>query len=205
MDKVNTRDKILLTAIDLFNEHGITNISTKTISEKANVNSGNLYYYFKKKQDILLAIFDMIVKDFNQLYLLNKEDNSQEVYLEAFLTMIVITQRKYTFFYRDMFLIFLEFPEFKEVYKTKLEERKIMIKVILDSFVKSKYLKTSIKKDYDELIDIIWFNLSSLSLKLSFKNIIVDESYKKKIKKNIYIILSAYLSSLGKEKLFSEF
>jgi len=202
---LNTRDKILITSIELFNEYGINNISTKTISEKANINSENLYYYFKKKQDILLAIFDMIVKDFNELYTLKEGNTPNEDYLEGILTMIVITQRKYVFFYRDMFIIFLEFPEFKEVYKTKLEERKILIKAILDSFVKSKYLKASIKKDYSDLIDIIWFNLSSLSLKLSFKSIIVDESYKKKIKKNIYILLSAYLSPLGKEKLFSEF
>lgn len=202
---MNTKEKILLTAIDLFNEYGINNISTKTISEKANINSGNLYYYFKKKEDILFAIFNMIVDDFNDLYEGNSNSVLGDEFLEYFLSLIVNTQRKYVFFYRDMFLIFLEFPEFKFIYKNKLKERKILIESILNIYVKKKYLKTSIRKDYKELIDIIWFTLSSISLKLSFKNIALDESYKKKIKKNIYILLSPYLTTVGKEKLFYEF
>lgn len=44
--------------MDLFYVHGYEGTSVAEILEKAQVNSGSLYYYFKSKDDLLLAVLD---------------------------------------------------------------------------------------------------------------------------------------------------
>ena len=52
-----TKEWILDTACRLFNEHGTAAISTKRIAKEMGISPGNLYYHFKNKEDIILALF----------------------------------------------------------------------------------------------------------------------------------------------------
>lgn len=45
--------KILRVAVELFEEKGYINTTTRDIAEKAGIGRGHLYYYFKKKEDIM--------------------------------------------------------------------------------------------------------------------------------------------------------
>ena len=51
------KNDIIKTAIKLFNENGYGNTSTRHIAETMEISVGNLYYYFKNKEDILIEIF----------------------------------------------------------------------------------------------------------------------------------------------------
>ncbi len=53
-----TKEWILDTACRLFNEHGTAAISTKRIAKEMEISPGNLYYHFKNKEEIILALFD---------------------------------------------------------------------------------------------------------------------------------------------------
>ena len=48
-----TKEDILITARELFNEYGYKNISMRDIAKKLNISVGNLTYYFKKKEDLI--------------------------------------------------------------------------------------------------------------------------------------------------------
>lgn len=52
----NTRQEILETAKQLFNEKGFNVVSTRDIAEVIGISKGNLTYYFKKKEDIIEAL-----------------------------------------------------------------------------------------------------------------------------------------------------
>ena len=54
-----TRDRILDACLRLFNELGPAAVTTAEIARTVGINEGNLYYYFKKKEDILVALFEM--------------------------------------------------------------------------------------------------------------------------------------------------
>lgn len=45
---INLRDKILETAIELFNKKGYAYVTLRDISDALNISPGNLTYYFKK-------------------------------------------------------------------------------------------------------------------------------------------------------------
>ena len=53
-----TKEDILITARELFNEYGYKNISMRDIAKKLNISVGNLTYYFKKKEDLIQRRID---------------------------------------------------------------------------------------------------------------------------------------------------
>lgn len=54
------RDDILTMSKRLFNERGVTSVSTNYIAERMGISPGNLYYYFRNRDDIVLALFDQL-------------------------------------------------------------------------------------------------------------------------------------------------
>ncbi len=65
--KVKTRDRILKTALALFNEEGEAQVSTVEIAGVLEISPGNLYYHFKGKEAIIEALFDEFEEEIRQV------------------------------------------------------------------------------------------------------------------------------------------
>jgi len=55
---MNTKEKILSKALELFNEKGYNNITTRHIAAELAISAGNLHYHFKHSEDIIKILFD---------------------------------------------------------------------------------------------------------------------------------------------------
>jgi len=55
-----TRTLILETALRLFNQENASDVSTNQIAAAAGISPGNLYYYFRNKEEIIRALFPAI-------------------------------------------------------------------------------------------------------------------------------------------------
>lgn len=57
----NTKSKILTTALSLFNELGLAKVTLRSIATEMGISQGNLCYHFKKREDILEALYHQLV------------------------------------------------------------------------------------------------------------------------------------------------
>lgn len=57
-----TRQKIIIAALQLFAEKGYTSCSVSQIAKEAGISKGLIYHYFSSKEDVLQGIFEMLVK-----------------------------------------------------------------------------------------------------------------------------------------------
>jgi AcrR family transcriptional regulator len=65
MEAGEAKTRILLTAERLFAEHGYSGVSLRTIMAEAEVNTAAIHYYFRHKEGLLRAIFEMRVSPMN--------------------------------------------------------------------------------------------------------------------------------------------
>lgn len=63
-----TREKILRAARLLFNTHGVAKVSQRAISDHIAISPGNLTYHFKKRDDIILALYFELVEVMNECF-----------------------------------------------------------------------------------------------------------------------------------------
>jgi AcrR family transcriptional regulator len=73
------REQIVDAAVAVIAARGLQNLSLSAIEEKVGMSRGQLTYYFKAKEDILLAVFDRLV----QLMCQHHEHPAQKACLEA--------------------------------------------------------------------------------------------------------------------------
>jgi AcrR family transcriptional regulator len=98
---VKTRDKILKVSRALFNEQGLPNVTVAQIAQKAKISEGNLWYHFRTKLDILLALFEELEKRMDE-NLSRKTDKGSGI--DQFVDYTVQSFKdiwEYRFFYRD--------------------------------------------------------------------------------------------------------
>lgn len=54
----STRERVLDVTLSLLNRHGTDQVTTRSIADAAGINEGNLYYHFRTKEALYLALFD---------------------------------------------------------------------------------------------------------------------------------------------------
>jgi len=97
-----TRTLILDTALRLFNEENASDVSTNQIAADAGISPGNLYYYFRNKEEIIRALFPAIRDGIAKPLAYPKDvPISAEQMAEDYVSAIEVLWR-YRFFFADL-------------------------------------------------------------------------------------------------------
>ena len=100
--KRRTRERIVETALKLFNDFGEPNVTTTVIADEMEISPGNLYYHFHSKDEIVNALFAEYEKEIESLLTApgNRPQGTEDIWL--FLHLLFETIWKFRFFYRDI-------------------------------------------------------------------------------------------------------
>jgi AcrR family transcriptional regulator len=99
---MKTRERILQTALRLFNESGTASVSTNHIAEALGISPGNLYYHFGNKEEIIRALFEQQFAHNDRLYALPSDRQPTLDDLQAMVRATFEMSWHYRFIYREL-------------------------------------------------------------------------------------------------------
>ncbi len=151
---MSTRDRLIAVSLTLFNERGPDRVTTAQIAEAAEVNEGNLYYYFKTKQALILAIFDRFEAAVERLLDQDHAANSDPAAYVAFLREWFEIVWTYRFLYRDFMSLLATAPELRRRIRTISERIRTPVQDLIGHMRAAGLMELS-----DEELEILLPNL----------------------------------------------
>ncbi len=159
----STKLKILSKARQLFNERGISNISLRDIAKELNISVGNLQYHFKKREDIIEALYFELVEKMNAHYLITGND-LLKIFFDKSMGMMVILF-EYRFFFLNFVTIVRNNEKIKTHYRRLSKQREKESLLIINLLVEGGFLRSELlKNEYQtlfkkiELVSNFWFS-----------------------------------------------
>jgi AcrR family transcriptional regulator len=155
---MTTRDRIIETAIALFNEKGTKAVTTNHIAAAMGISPGNLYYHFRNKEEIIRAIFAQMdavgMGDYEQI-IARLPAGSLAAMEEAFL-MIQRFNWRYRFFKRELTALILADPLLREghikVHRAMLQ----LIRHSIESSIAQGMLRPMQETERGLFVEEIW-------------------------------------------------
>jgi AcrR family transcriptional regulator len=97
-----TKERILATALEMFNTLGAPQVTTNALADELGISPGNLYYHYRNKDDIINQLFAQYESAIDALLEMPEEGmpNVEDAWL--FLHVLFEVIWKYRFLYRDL-------------------------------------------------------------------------------------------------------
>jgi AcrR family transcriptional regulator len=99
---LKTPDRILASALRLFNEQGTAAVSTNHIAEALGMSPGNLYYHFRNKEEIIRALFEQQFARADALYQLPADRLPTLDNLKQLVQATFVMSWEFRFIYREL-------------------------------------------------------------------------------------------------------
>lgn len=175
-----SKKKIKKYALDLFNEKDTFSITTNHIALCAKISTGNLYYHYKNKEDIIIDIYEEMIEEFESLKSFEKILNSQnpleelskmyDLYLDIFWD--------YRFLMRDSSVLLSTLPKFKEIFIQRQNLRISEIKMLIEYFISKDIFRQMSEDEILLSAKLNWFISTYWQNFISINEVITKESFK---------------------------
>lgn len=197
----DTKGRIIDTALKLFNLQGLSQVTLRTIAKEMEISQGNLNYHFKKREDIIEAIYFRLVKEMDGS--MSKMEHS-EIHLELILaisTSIMNNAFKYRFFLLDFTQIMREHKTIKKHHSKLIAVRESETVGLFGLFAANGIMrKEELPNEYIHLYKRIQIFSDFWMASAEVENIKLE---KKLIRKHLRIIMQSiypYLTTKGKKQ-----
>ena len=196
---MKTKDKIITTAIDLFNIHGTKAISTNHIAKEMGISPGNLYYHFRSKNDIIRSISDNFSNELGSVLKIQLDTISDfSSNLTSLFNRFFKIQQSYQFLFLEGVHLTKQDSRLLDNYTNLRSLIKKGYHELLSNLVKIKIMKRQSLNIIDDLLDaqwiIMWYWINHTILD---RNTYDDFQIKKGIKLS-FSIIKPQLTSIGK-------
>jgi len=187
---LHRKDKLIITTLEIIDEIGIMNLSTREIASREGVSEATLFRHYRNKNDLLMAVLDYFTQFDNDLYQttilkkLNPLDairfflSSLAEFYENYPAITVITQLMDTLRYE---------PELEEKVRSIVFQRSQLLEKLIDEAKKQNEIRKDI--DAELLADIISGAFRETCLKWRFSR---NFSLKERFNSSLNSILASF-------------
>lgn len=149
-----TKQKILDTSRQLFNELGYSNVTIRMIATELQISSGNLNYHFKKREDILEALYFEMVAVFDARVQELQEHLVSLEYMQAAIETSVVRMVAYRFFWTDLYYLLKSNSKIRVHFENVKQLRIAGYHAVFKALIKTGIMsKPSFKEEYSFLIN----------------------------------------------------
>lgn len=106
-----TRRRVLAAALVLFNERGTAHVTTNHIAAAAGLSPGNLYYWFRNKQEVVRALVEQWMAEVDEQFAEAHDQPAQVHTLWEDLGRATEVERRYGFVRRELLALVHDDPE----------------------------------------------------------------------------------------------
>lgn len=150
---MKTKERILLTALSLFNEHGENSVTSVDIAMELDISPGNLYYHYKGKEKIVAELVGMHQQKMRQVLRPQNTEalNAEEVFY--YLYLVVEQLHLFRFLYRSPADLAEKYPESQRTLKGIKRALSSQLSVLLRS-MSSKSLLNATSAEQHLLVEL---------------------------------------------------
>ena len=136
-----TRERILETALAMFNQFGEPTVATTSIAFEMGISPGNLYYHYHSKEEIVADLFNQFRKEIESTLAAPEQrlPNAEDCWLYLHLVFEAIW--KYRFIYRDVNDLVARYHVIEVQFKRILAHKIRVAEQILTGLVKNGQMR----------------------------------------------------------------
>ncbi|MEO1260414.1 MAG: TetR/AcrR family transcriptional regulator [Bacteroidota bacterium] len=191
----STKEKILDSALILFNSSGMVNVRLQHIADKAFVSVGNLAYHYNNKEAILLALYEALTKKQKQLLaeyrIVPLFDNIDRLIHHTFQL-----QQEYIFFYLDTLEIVRAYPAVGKAHQLHIRSQVSQLKVMLDfNASRGALIGESVSNGFAQLAEQIWMTMDFWLIQQSVRT--GEKPKVQQYRNAVWNLLMPYFTKMG--------
>ncbi len=202
MDNLTTKQKILESAIRLFNWDDVANVRLQQIADETGISVGNLAYHFKNKEAIVIAVYEGLFEEFAQIlstYMTSPKLTDFDLQMEQYHRFFT----KYKFYLIDLFEIERSYPLIMDRWRECVNKMLLQIRKRLDYNVNRGILHPEpMPGVYDTLTNNIWMTIVFWRPRQLMKNQPVEELI---FKREVWAHVVPYFTPKGLNEFQLEF
>lgn len=149
------KEKILIKAVELFNEQGISSTSPNQIAASLNISVGNLTYHYKTKAILVKEVYEKMHTDSKDIIKLTGylTLNDFRTIMKEFRDFM----EAYRFFFHDLVFIVRNYPEVRALYEASNLMRFKQGRALFEYYIQTgRMIPESQGIDYDFLTHNVW-------------------------------------------------
>jgi len=140
---MKTKEKILVTSVELFNRSGVVAVTTNHIAKGMGISPGNLYFHYDNKEEIVAELFRRMGKETYEIW---KPAKSSKLTPIQFLDANFEIYWKYRFFHREMYALRRKDAELSKMWTRHMDKMMKLMKLLYHQWMKKGYM-TALKDE----------------------------------------------------------
>jgi AcrR family transcriptional regulator len=198
---LQTRTRVLQSALDLFNEQGAVAVNTHHIAERAGISPGNLYYHFKNKEEIIRELFHQI-EIYDKKYWRRKGPMNPEGSFLKFLDFFFGSVWRYRFFFKEFLQLVNSDDALKHAWRRAFLDLLSVMRKAAHYWAEAKIMQEFESEGaVDAFIENCWIILNFGSTLLDAKNGKSSKKSSQRIAQLLYYFLYPYHTPQGQAEL----